>query len=68
MKIIQKIGILSLFLGMLFSVSSCFVLLDTKKDNGQHRGHHKKEKKRSKPFIIHKHKQKGHKGNHKHNG
>jgi hypothetical protein len=56
MRILNKIAILSLSLGMLFSVSSCFVLLEKKHDNGRHRGHQKsyprKMKKNQKPIVI----------------
>lgn len=55
MKIINKIAVLGLSLGMLMSVSSCVVLLDKKHDNGKHKGHHKnwpRHNKKNKGTVI----------------
>lgn len=55
MKILQKIAVLGLSLGLFVSASSCVVLLERKHDNGKHKGHYKnwpKHNKKNKGTVI----------------
>ena len=67
MKIIKKISVLALSLGLLLSSTSCVVLHDTNHhDNGKHKGQYKKWPKhhKSKVIIIDNNGNNGNNGNH----
>lgn len=56
MKFIHTIKVLSLSLGMLFTVSSCYVFLEKNHDNGKRHKHQKswpkKMKRVNRPIVI----------------